>query len=104
MSSYLITGCGRGLGAALVAELATRPTSAVSTIFATLRGEEPQMLAQMAKSWPERVIIVRMDTTDENSVVEAAKKVEKKLDGKGLDYLINNAGVGSYSPAGLSDV
>jgi NAD(P)-dependent dehydrogenase (short-subunit alcohol dehydrogenase family) len=39
-----------------------------------------------------------MDTTDQANVDNAVKDVEKQLGGRGLDYLINNAGVGGFAP------
>jgi NAD(P)-dependent dehydrogenase (short-subunit alcohol dehydrogenase family) len=39
-----------------------------------------------------------MDTTDQASVDKAVKAVEVQLGDKGLDYLVNNAGVGGFAP------
>ncbi|KAL2144618.1 hypothetical protein VTI28DRAFT_8829 [Corynascus sepedonium] len=69
MDSVLITGSSRGLG-----------------------------LAFLSKEFPDRVIPVQLDVTNQVSIKKAASEVEAKLEGKGLDVLINNAAVCYYSP------
>lgn len=39
-----------------------------------------------------------MDVTDVDSIGRAARDVALRLDGRGLDGLFNNAGVGTVSP------
>ena len=39
-----------------------------------------------------------MDTTDQTSVDKAVEAVEIQLGDGGLDYLVNNAGVGGFAP------
>lgn len=41
--------------------------------------------------------IVKLDVATEESIEAAAIEVDKILNGKGLDYLLNNAGVVSHS-------
>jgi len=62
MSSYLITGCSRGLGLALAAKLATFAASEVSVVFATARNESPE-LKKLAASSSGRVLFVKLDVT-----------------------------------------
>jgi NAD(P)-dependent dehydrogenase (short-subunit alcohol dehydrogenase family) len=45
--------------------------------------------------------MVKLDVTNESSVKDAVLAVEHQLQGKGLDYLVNNAGVSDWSPTGL---
>jgi len=47
-----------------------------------------------------RVIFVALETTSEESIEKAASEVERMLEGKGLDVLINNAGIFKWTPAG----
>jgi NAD(P)-dependent dehydrogenase (short-subunit alcohol dehydrogenase family) len=103
MASYLITGASRGLGLELTRQLAAFPPSEVGKIFATARGDAPE-LEELAKKSSGRVITIRLDVTDEASIKQAAAEVESKLDGKGLDVLINNAGVLQYSPKGIGSM
>ncbi|KAJ5513759.1 Short-chain dehydrogenase/reductase SDR [Penicillium fimorum] len=101
MASYLVTGSSRGLGLALIARLATLPKTEVGTIIATARKDNSAQLKEIASASSGRVQMVKLDVTDETSVKEAVVAVERQLQGKGLDYLVNNAGVSDWSPTGL---
>jgi len=101
MASYLITGCSRGLGLSLVETLLSMPKSEVGTIFATARGESPALL-ELARKHTDRVVTVQLDVLSEKSILEAASRVEQKLNGQGLDVLINNAGIMGVKPGGTS--
>ncbi len=100
MATYLITGCSRGIGLGLVTELASLPATEISTIFATARSESPA-LKELVKGSAGRVVFVKLDVADENSVTEMAKEVEEKLGGKGWDGLVNNAGIASWVNGGI---
>lgn len=100
MASYLITGSSRGLGLAMVARLASLPESQVGVVFATARHNSPE-LTELVKKFPNRVSFVQLDTADSTSIQEAAKQVDHQLKGKGLDVLINNAGVGTITVGGV---
>ncbi|KFY42559.1 hypothetical protein V494_02359 [Pseudogymnoascus sp. VKM F-4513 (FW-928)] len=97
MASYLITGASRGIGLGLVSHLAESAKSDVSIVFATARSQTAELKALADKS-AGRVVFVEMDTTNQTSVDSAVKTVEGQLGDKGLDYLINNAGVGGFAP------
>ena len=103
MTSLLITGASRGLGLAFAHELASRPTSEVSTVFATARGQCPG-LDDLAKSSSGRVVVVNLDVTNEQSIKRAAAEVEGKLGNKGLDVLINNAGIYNHVTGGVKSM
>lgn len=103
MASYLITGASRGFGLALAHELAALPASDVTKIFATARGDAPA-LAELVKKSPGRVVFVQLDVTNEASIKKAAAEVEANLAGKGLDVLINNAGVCQYAADGVQSM
>ncbi|KAL8672820.1 MAG: hypothetical protein Q9168_002731 [Polycauliona sp. 1 TL-2023] len=100
MASYLITGASRGFGLALARELAALPASDITQIFATARSDSPE-LKELAEKSSGRVVVVQLDVTNEASVKQAAVQVEAKLAGKGLDVLINNAGVCQYNMDGV---
>ncbi|KAJ4414383.1 hypothetical protein N0V85_003176 [Neurospora sp. IMI 360204] len=101
MASFLITGASRGLGLAFVRELASRKSSEVSKIFAGARNNVTA-LQELSQNDP-RVQFVKLDVTNQESVKEAAAQVEKKLEGKGLDVLINNAAICHYDMQKLNN-
>lgn len=97
MASYLVSGSSRGLGLAMIAHLANSSPSDARVIFATARSETPDLKELIEKS-SGRVVYTEMDTTDQASVDKAVKAVEIQLGERGLDYLVNNAGVGGFAP------
>lgn len=101
MASYLVTGCSRGLGLALIARLTTFPKTEVGTIIATARRDNSPRLKEVVKASLGRVQLINLDVTNPESVNKAVGAVEHGLEGKGLDYLINNAGVMDWSPKGM---
>ncbi|XP_029464719.1 uncharacterized protein LOC115095333 [Rhinatrema bivittatum] len=90
----LITGCNRGIGLELVKQLLGKPNPP-EHIFATCRSPstpQSQELMNLAAKHPN-LSVIQLETTDPASVAEAAKEVEKQLKGRGLNLLINNAGI-----------
>jgi len=102
MASYLITGTARGLGFELVSQLASLPTTEVSIIFATSRSESPA-LKSLVQNSSGRIVFVQLDQTDEASIKKAVSEVEGKLEGKGLDVLINNAGKMNWGSVDIAE-
>lgn len=100
MASYLITGTSRGIGLALTGILASKPVSEVSVVFAATR-TETNALQQLVSQSAGRVHLVKIDVTDEESIKNAAADVQKLLNGKGLDILINGVGIMNYTPNGI---
>ncbi|KAK4107249.1 NAD(P)-binding protein [Canariomyces notabilis] len=101
MATYLITGASRGLGLTIASILASQPESAVATIFAAARRDNSAQLKELREKHPGRVKFVQLDVSDDKSVEEAARSVEQELNGKGLDVLINNAGVMPWIHGGI---
>jgi len=93
MSSYLVTGAGRGLGFQFVQLLSKRPMSEVSIVIATVRGSIPNELQQVCDESQGRVVVIHLVPTDTSSIAQAVEIVKQKLAGHGLDILINNAGM-----------
>ncbi|XP_069821367.1 C-signal-like [Dendropsophus ebraccatus] len=90
----LITGCNRGIGYELVRQLVEQQNPP-KQIFATCRDPSPprnKKLNDLAAKHPN-VVVIKLETRDANSISEAAKEVEKHLNGAGLNLLINNAGI-----------
>ncbi|EAW16418.1 putative short chain dehydrogenase/reductase family oxidoreductase [Aspergillus fischeri NRRL 181] len=97
MRSYLVTGCSRGIGLELTCQLANSNDDIV--IFASARSFNNPKFQELLRRHPERVVYVPLDVADQGSIKNAVDIITSNLDGKGLDVLINNAGVMSNGPA-----
>ena len=103
MSSYLITGSSRGIGLGYVKLLASKSTAEVGKVFAAARAENAA-LKQIISESAGRVEFVPLEVTSETSANEAAQRVEVSLGSKGLDVLINNAGIPSHTEGGIENM
>lgn len=88
----MVTGTSSGIGRATVLLL----TRHGFRVFAGVRKREHGDALQ--KEAGESVTPLIFDVTDEAAVGAAAKQVESAIDGRGLDGLVNVAGVGASSP------
>lgn len=102
MSSYFLTGCSSGLGLAMATQLAEIPSFRVSHIFATARTKCPA-LSRLCNKYPDRIIFIPLDVTDNVSCKKAAIKVKQVVGEKGLDVLINNAAANPRKDAEMMD-
>lgn len=91
MASYLITGSSRGIGLEMTRQLIE--SHGDITIFAAARSTTNPEFQELLRKYPTRLIHVPLDVTSGDSIKNAASFVTGKLDGRGLDILINNAGV-----------
>ncbi|XP_054856385.1 C-factor-like [Eublepharis macularius] len=92
--SVLVTGANRGIGFELVKQLLGLPKPP-QWIFATCRDPRDaraQELKTLASKHPN-LVILQLEATDEVTIKAAAKEAEAHLAGKGINLLINNAGV-----------
>ncbi|OJJ70131.1 hypothetical protein ASPBRDRAFT_156701 [Aspergillus brasiliensis CBS 101740] len=103
MASYLITGASRGISLAMARTLASKPASEVSIIFAAARTQTDDLKRLVTQS-SGRIHTVPMDVESNDSIQTAAATVEKLLSGKGLDVLINNAGVMPSTKDGIENM
>lgn len=88
--TILITGCSKGgIGDGLAREFKSRGLR----VFAA--GRDP---AKMAHLHDLGITVTVLDVTDSESVALAAETVRQATDGRGLDILINNAGVNHIMP------
>nr|XP_057905250.1 C-signal-like [Doryrhamphus excisus] len=97
--TVLITGANKGLGFEMVRQL-SEDKGRVKKLFACCRdpnGPTAEALHTLAKKYPDIIVIVNMDVTDESSIQEAAKVITPLLGSEGLNLLINNAGLGLES-------
>ncbi|KPI37268.1 C-factor [Cyphellophora attinorum] len=87
--SYLVTGANSGIGLELVTQLSALPTSKVTRVFALVR-RSSEALDALPSDRVTTIIISNL--ADAAEVSKAVASATEKLDGKGLDVLINNAG------------
>jgi NADP-dependent 3-hydroxy acid dehydrogenase YdfG len=104
MASFFVTGASRGIGYELVSQLSEQPASQVSVVFAAIRSRPSEQLRALIERSSGRVIPVTVTITDRASIDKAVSEVETHLAGKGLDFLINNAGVMPLSLNGIASM
>lgn len=99
MSTYLITGASRGIGLELVKQLLALPATQVSKIYAVTRNTSSSGLNSLISSSKGRIYnIIIPELTNAENVQKGIKEIEADLAGKGLNVVINNAGIQPYSP------
>lgn len=103
MASYFITGTSRGIGLQLAASLASQPPSDIAYVFAAARKQSDD-LRKLVEGANGRVQFVPLELTSKQSAEEAARLVEKALNGQGLDYLINSAAIMNKTPKGVTEM
>ncbi|XP_077166388.1 C-signal-like [Paroedura picta] len=95
--SVLLTGSSRGIGLEMVRQL-VEMTDPPTHIFATCRnptGPQAKALRDLADKH-SRIHLVQLEVKDPSSVKASVAVVESHLNGRGLNVLINNAGVNAY--------
>lgn len=97
MSSYLVTGSNKGIGFELVKQLSALPANQVSHIFAVSR-RSTDVFSKLGLDRVASVVIPNLANISD--VEKAAEEVSAKLDGRGLDVLINNAGTMPFTKGG----
>lgn len=100
--SILITGCSSGFGR-LGAEHYAR---AGARVFATMRNvprPEAEALRQLASDEKLDLHVLALDVLEEEMTYGAVGEAER-INGGGLDVLINNAGIGITSPVEVQDM
>lgn len=92
MSTVLIVGSSRGLGLALVKHCAQ--LARISLVLAAARSYSPA-LAEAIQQAPKRaaIVFIPLDVCDESSVLKSLEHVPAEVHDRGVDVLINCAGV-----------
>ncbi|XP_050429600.1 C-factor [Adelges cooleyi] len=94
MCSILITGANRGIGLGLVKNLLANQQPQVEYVFATCRdkGKAKELMELTANS---KLHVYEADLIDNGSFFNLASQVSTIVKDKGLNVLINNAGISS---------
>ncbi|XP_072163845.1 C-signal-like [Diadema setosum] len=92
MESLVITGANRGIGLEFVRQLAGRDPRPAH-IFAACRSPEKAKDLQTLAASNENVHIIGLDVQNEATYQPAVEEVSSVVGEKGLNVLINNAGV-----------
>jgi NAD(P)-dependent dehydrogenase (short-subunit alcohol dehydrogenase family) len=87
MPSVLVTGAARGIGRAIVDQLASTGWN----VIAGVRTEKDA--AALTKAHPQRVSAVILDVTDAGHIAKLAKSLPEQL-----DAVVNNAGIAVAGP------
>ena len=88
MKTVLITGANKGIGFEVAKQLLVRNFK----VILTARNKDKGLLAvKNLKMNEEKVLFVKMDVGDEESIKKAAKEVQTK--NLKIDIIVNNAGV-----------
>ncbi|MGO4543479.1 SDR family oxidoreductase [Paenibacillus sp. 2TAB23] len=87
--NLLITGANRGLGLALANEACERGHHVLAGVRSP--GSSAEGLLKLASAFPEKVTIVPLDVTDEQSVRYAYEQVASRYDR--IDGIINSAAI-----------
>ncbi|KAF8771535.1 putative oxidoreductase C663.06c like protein [Argiope bruennichi] len=94
MESVLVTGANRGIGLEFVKQLINL-SKPPRLLFATYRDRSNIQALETIRdsSQQTQILLIKMDVTKTKEIEDARKIVEDMVGDKGLDLLINNAGV-----------
>src|SRR5438105_7669251 len=90
--SVVITGASSGIGRSCV----VRMNRAGWRVFATVRKESDR--DKLRNNFGTDAYPVLMDVEHASSISSAAREIESQLSGRGLDGLVNVAGIGMVRP------
>lgn len=97
MRRILVTGSSRGIGLELVERYLQQ---ADTFLFATCRHpESASALHALALRYPERLRIIPLEVTNQQSIDAAYQQISREVDG--LEMLVNNAGI---LPGGVANM
>jgi NAD(P)-dependent dehydrogenase (short-subunit alcohol dehydrogenase family) len=91
VKSVLITGAAGGIGSRTVAAFAARGW----TVFAS---DHTEAAARAVHGNQAQVHPLALDVTSEPSVLAASDQIHAQLEGRALDVVVNNAGIGFMGP------
>jgi NAD(P)-dependent dehydrogenase (short-subunit alcohol dehydrogenase family) len=90
--SVVVTGASSGIGRATALQLARSGWR----VYATVRRDDDAEALVVESG--DTIRALRLDVTDAESIIAAARAVHAEVAGNGLDGLVNNAGIGVTMP------
>ena len=90
--SIFITGCNRGIGLEFVKQFLSLPNPP-ECIFATCRSLERASELKSLSERSKNLHVMEMDVNDYERFSQVVSELDIKLEGRGLDLLLNNAGI-----------
>ncbi len=90
----LVTGGGRGIGAAIVERLAREGAHVALTYVGN--SDRANKTAEAARALGVKALAIRADSADAEAVVAAVEQTVRELGG--IDILVNNAGIAIIAP------
>ena len=100
--AILITGCSSGFGRLMTESFARKGAK----VFATMRNlprVEADELRSLAAAEKLDLHVIEIDVTDDAQVAAGVAEAER-IAGRGLDVLVNNAGIGISGPIEVQDM
>src|SRR5262245_56320458 len=95
MKAVVITGVSTGIGHGTAAEFCRRGYK----VFGSVR--QPAQAEALQTEFGERFVPLLFDVTDRAAIDAAAEQVSRALGDRGLDGLVNNAGISIAGPLHL---
>ncbi|KAI0353990.1 NAD-P-binding protein [Trametes cingulata] len=90
-TTWLVTGTSRGIGLELVKQLVASPAN---TVIATCRNvAKASSLTRLKDAAQGELHILELEVDDFDAIRASAKDIAAILGDRGLDYLVNNAGI-----------
>ncbi|GIJ29520.1 short-chain dehydrogenase [Micromonospora qiuiae] len=88
----VVTGASTGIGRATALRLASDGYRVFATVRQATDGDALRAVAG------DRLVPIQMDLTDPDQIAEATGEVLARLAGRGLDVLVNSAGISVFRP------
>ncbi|XP_072278997.1 C-signal-like [Pyxicephalus adspersus] len=95
IGSVLVNGSSRGIGLELVKAFLNKHNQPAH-IFAACRNPDSAQELKSLSSKHSNLATIKLDVTNPTTIESAYRDITKRLDGRGLNLLINNAGIAVF--------
>lgn len=97
MSTYVLTGANRGLGLEFVRQLSADSSN---TVIGAVRSMSNDLTDLKGLNKNNNIHVLECDTGNASSIKSFVESCGKTLNGKKIDYLLNNSGINSVPEQG----